>query len=145
MRIADMNPALRWATASRIFGSMKFSLSSESRAYQIHAYDTAGFRIGQQRFDGNLALSPQQVLSPWGPDAFDALSAADFEPIWAKLAPEILVLGAGPEQRWPASALYAALIGRGIGIEIMSTPAACRTYNILSAEGRNVVAALFTA
>ncbi len=122
--------------------AMRFSQNS-SATHQIQAYDAKGFRIDQRRFEGHLALSADRVLSPWGPPEFADLRAADFAPVWG-LEPEILVLGAGPLHRWPEAELYHALMSRGIGVEVMSTPAACRTYNILSAEGRRVAAALFT-
>ena len=59
-----------------------------------------------------------------------------------ELAPEIVLLGTGAQFRFPEPALLAPLYKAGIGVEVMDTPAACRTYNILLGEGRNVVAAL---
>jgi uncharacterized protein len=58
------------------------------------------------------------------------------------MSPEILILGTGERLQFPASALYAELAGRGIGLEVMDTAAACRTYNVLVNEDRPVVAAL---
>jgi len=71
-----------------------------------------------------------------GPDHFARLAA---------LAPELVVFGSGPRLRFPAPALLRPLIDARIGIETMDTAAACRTYNVLLAEGRSVVAALLFA
>jgi uncharacterized protein len=78
---------------------------------------------------------------PWEVADFDALSEADFERL-AALGPELVVFGSGARLRFPPPALMRALMGRRIGLETMDTPAACRTYNVLIAEGRAVVAAL---
>lgn len=59
----------------------------------------------------------------------------------ATLEPEIVLLGTGEQQRFPHPRLTRELLTRGIGVEIMNTAAACRTYNILMLEGRRVVAA----
>jgi uncharacterized protein len=58
------------------------------------------------------------------------------------LCPELLILGTGRRQRFPRAELLAPLAEAGIGWEVMDTGAACRTYNILMSEGRNVAAAL---
>jgi uncharacterized protein len=77
----------------------------------------------------------------WRAASFDALSAAHFDRL-AALAPELVIFGSGPRLRFPAPALWRPLIEAGIGFETMDTAAACRTYNVLLAESRSVVAAL---
>ena len=93
----------------------------------------------------------RSVIVPWrGPvvawDAadFDALGVEHFAQL-AALRPELVVFGSGPRIRFPAPALLRPLIDAGIGVETMDTAAACRTYNVLFAEGRPVVAALLFA
>ena len=78
---------------------------------------------------------------PWPVDAFAALSAEHFAAL-AELGPELVIFGSGVRLRFPPAALLRPLIERRIGIETMDTAAACRTYNVLLAEGRTVVAAL---
>ena len=63
----------------------------------------------------------------------------------AQLEPEIALLGTGDRQRFPHPRLIQALMARGIGVEVMDTSAACRTYNIVMLEGRRVAAALLLA
>ncbi|HEX6363718.1 MAG TPA: Mth938-like domain-containing protein [Albitalea sp.] len=77
----------------------------------------------------------------WPAERFEALTAAHFEAL-ARLRPELVVFGSGRRLRFAKPALLRPLIDAGIGIETMDTPAACRTYNVLLAEGRSVVAAL---
>lgn len=77
----------------------------------------------------------------WQVEAFDALTAAHFEAI-AALRPELVIFGSGTRIRFVKPALLKTLIGQRIGFETMDTAAACRTYNVLLAEGRSVVAAL---
>jgi len=90
----------------------------------------------------------RSVIVPWRGDVvawnvadFDTLTEADFERL-AALNPELVVFGSGARLRFPKPALMRALMARRIGLETMDTPAACRTYNVLLAEGRSVVAAL---
>ena len=77
----------------------------------------------------------------WQVDAFTALTEAHFEAL-AALAPELVIFGSGSRIRFVHPALLKALTERRIGVETMDTAAACRTYNVLLAEGRSVVAAL---
>lgn len=77
----------------------------------------------------------------WGATSFDALTSEHFAAL-AGLAPELVLFGSGPRLRFPAPALLRPLIDGRIGFETMDTAAACRTYNVLLAEGRSVVAAL---
>ena len=77
----------------------------------------------------------------WHAESFESLGADHFARI-AAMKPELVIFGSGPRLRFPAPALLRPLIDAGIGIETMDTAAACRTYNVLLAESRSVVAAL---
>jgi uncharacterized protein len=78
---------------------------------------------------------------PWLAESFESLAADHFARI-AALKPELVIFGSGARLRFPAPALLRPLIDAGVGVETMDTAAACRTYNVLLAEGRSVVAAL---
>ena len=80
-------------------------------------------------------------VQAWPPRDFEALEALHFEML-AQLEPELVIFGSGARIRFPNPALLRVLMQQRIGIETMDTPAACRTYNVLLAEGRRVVAAL---
>jgi uncharacterized protein len=83
----------------------------------------------------------QGEVAAWNVDAFDSLRADHFARV-AALKPELVIFGSGSRLRFPAPALLRPLIDAGIGVETMDTAAACRTYNVLLAESRSVVAAL---
>ena len=83
----------------------------------------------------------QGEVAPWPVAEFAALSAEHFAAL-AELGPELVIFGSGVRLRFPPAVLLRPLIERRIGIETMDTAAACRTYNVLLAEGRAVVAAL---
>jgi uncharacterized protein len=80
----------------------------------------------------------------WHAESFEALGADHFARI-AALKPELVIFGSGARLRFPAPALLRPLIDAGIGVETMDSAAACRTYNVLLAEGRSVVAGLLFA
>lgn len=104
----------------------------------------AGFvEINQVRHTTHVIVTPDQLL-PWSLASFEALAASDFEQL-RDLQTEVVLLGTGARQRFPHPQLYRALSEARIGLEVMDTPAACRTYNILMAESRKVAAALLIA
>jgi uncharacterized protein len=77
----------------------------------------------------------------WNAPSFESLAPSHFSSLVA-LRPEVVLFGSGRRLRFPPAPLLRPLIEAGIGFEIMDTAAACRTYNVLLAEGRSVVAAL---
>ena len=81
------------------------------------------------------------AVLPWPVEGFDALAEAHFTRL-IELAPELVIFGSGERLRFVRPAVLRGLIERRIGVETMDTAAACRTYNVLLAEGRSVVAAL---
>ncbi|MDO9596750.1 MAG: Mth938-like domain-containing protein [Azoarcus sp.] len=97
--------------------------------------------INKIRHDGNLLLTADRVVSGWAPGGFTGLSVEDLVETCA-LGVEILLIGTGRKQRFPAHALLRPLIEARIGFEIMDLAAACRTFNVLVGEGRSVGAAL---
>ena len=119
---------------------MKFHLQAPTS--NIVTGSGAGWvRVGATEYRRNVVLLPDAVIEGWTPSNVDAISEADL----AKLAdykPEIVLLGTGARQQFPHPRLLAALTSRRIGVEVMDTQAACRTFNILVAEGRKVAAAL---
>jgi uncharacterized protein len=98
-------------------------------------------RVGTQDYRENIVLTATGITPGFAPQGFDALTEADFERL-LETAPEIVLLGTGATQRFPHPRLTAALHRAHVGVEVMDTRAACRTYNILVAEDRSVTAAL---
>ena len=120
---------------------MNFALADSADGFSIQAYEPGRIRINERDFTRNLILTPTQLLEDWPAQDISTLLASHFEPL-LELRPDILLRGTGANQVFPAAACYADLIAQRIGIEIMDSAAACRTYNILAAEDRRVAAAL---
>lgn len=116
--------------------------STPTQHYQtVTAYDEQGVEINAIRFTHSLVVLPEIPPVSWPPTSFDALTVEHFADIEA-LNPDVVILGTGKRQRFVHPKLTAALIARRIGVECMDNQAACRTYNILMAEGRKVALAL---
>lgn len=105
------------------------------------AYGEAYVEVNQTRHEKNLIVLPERVVTEWTAARFETLAVNDLEPL-RHLGCQIILLGTGKRLRFPPAAWLKPFAEAGIGIEIMDLPAACRTYNILAAEGRQVAAAL---
>lgn len=97
--------------------------------------------VNGERYQRSVVVMAETVREDWSVASFDALTEAHFA-YFLELKPDVLLLGTGARQRFPHPRLYRALTDAGIGVECMDTHAACRTYNILVAEDRKVVAAI---
>lgn len=120
---------------------MHFAKEDCNSELMIRAYDNGQVTIGEQHYRSSLILTRERIIPNWRPQHYDDLSTRDFTVI-ESFRPEILLLGTGQTLRFPAPALTAGLLEAGVGVEVMDTAAACRTYNILLSEERHVVAAL---
>lgn len=118
---------------------MKLHLEN-AEGYKIKRYDPQSVTINDVVYNNNLIVLPEH-LQTWEVDSFEALTLVHFENI-ARLKPELVLLGTGLKLRFPPSELFTPLLQQGIGVDVMDLYAACRTYNILMGEGRNVAAAL---
>ncbi len=98
-------------------------------------------RVGEREYRQSVVLTPDVLVPGWAPGGFAALAPGDFTGL-LEYAPELVLLGTGAMQRFPDSRLTGGLAAAGIGVDVMDTRAACRTFNILIAEDRRVVAAL---
>ena len=108
----------------------------------IVAWRRGAIRVGEQWLQGHTIVSPETIISDWAVDSPESLQVEHLEPAIA-MQPEVLLLGTGARLVLPVANLMQLLGERGIGLEIMDTPAACRTYNVLAHEHRRAVAALF--
>lgn len=120
---------------------MKLHLATEGDRKHFTGYGEGYLSINNQRYESSLVVSPEAVHDTWKVNGFDDLNAEHLQ-FLLSLKPEIVILGTGPTQRFLQPAQMRDFVTAQIGIEIMATPAACRTYNILMAEGRAVIAAV---
>ncbi len=120
---------------------MKLSLDDNAAHYTIRAYGPGHVVVNEEVIRASVVISPERLLRDWPPASFEDLTAEHIESLLA-LEPEIILLGTGESMRMLHPRITAAAATRRVGIEVMDTAAACRTYNILAAESRNVAAAL---
>lgn len=120
---------------------MQISLDTNSATYQIRAYEAHRIRVNNEWITHSFIITPNQLINPWRPGSVNDLKISDIDPIVA-LNPEVVLLGTGTKINFLNPKLLAPLYTLHVGVEIMDTAAACRTYNVLMSEGRNVVAAL---
>ncbi len=120
---------------------MRFTLDQHPHANVVTHVGPDGIRVGELLLVRSVILSATEMVMDWAVKETDTLDFAALAPALA-MKPGILVLGTGGRIRFPPSVLYAELAEQGIGLEVMDTAAACRTYNVLVSEDRPVVAAL---
>jgi uncharacterized protein len=133
--------ARRVSLAARVRNIMKLHSTPTQQYQTVTAYDDRSVEINAVRFEHSLVVLPESAPVAWPVTSFDALAPEHFEQIDA-LRPDVVILGTGRRQRFLHPRLTASLTGRRIGVEAMDSQAACRTYNILMAEGRKVALAL---
>lgn len=120
---------------------MKFSEDTGRGIHLIDAYAAGLIRVGGRDYGAGLAVSANKIIEGWGPQTPDGLAAEHIDAL-LDLDPQVIVIGTGAHQVFPHPALFAQSNARGVGLEVMDTGAACRTYNILAGEGRRVAAGL---
>ena len=120
---------------------MKFQLDEQLGGNAISRHDGQCVWVNGRPYTHSLLVPWRGDVTDWGVKSFEAFTEAHFEAILA-LKPELVILGTGAKLRFTSPALYRSLIKAGIGMETMDLGAACRTYNVLAAEGRAVLAAL---
>jgi uncharacterized protein len=109
--------------------------------YLIRSYGAGFVHVNETRHTRPLIVSPRAAPADWRVERIESLSLEQLEPALS-LEPEILLIGSGTSLVFPSAPLAADILSRRIGLEVMTTAAACRTYNILATDGRQVVAAL---
>ncbi len=121
---------------------MKLHLANPRNGYTLTGYGTGYLAVNGIRYEHPLIVMPDAPPAPWTVAAISSLSAEACGLLLAE-TPEIVLIGTGKTQLFPEPFRLHPLIDAKVGLEIMNTPAACRTYNVLVAEGRRVLAAMF--
>ena len=109
----------------------------------IHGYGGNSFRISGERYSGSVLVYPRQTAI-WAPPAKpETLTIDDLLPHFGDNFPPLFILGVGGAPMDQMNVLSVALRDHGIALEVMSTPAACRTWNVLMSEGRDAITGLY--
>ena len=120
---------------------MKLHPNATQHYQTVTGYFAGGVEINAQPYDYSLIVLPETAPRAWPVVSFEQLRVEHFEQLLAD-GPDVVILGTGDRQRFVHPRLTAPLTSLRIGVECMDTNAACRTYNILMAEGRKVTLAL---
>ena len=120
---------------------MNISLDSPNADYFITSYEPGKLSLNAGEYQNSIVVYQDQLIANWQVSSIDELTADHIENL-VTMGPKIILLGTGKTHEFPNAAVLAHAYQHGIGVEIMQTDAACRTYNILATEGRNVLAAL---
>lgn len=121
---------------------MQLSLDPNKGHYSITAYLPGKITIHDNAFTDSLIITPSEIIHPWRPQAMAEIQLSDLA-LLADQQPDIVLLGSGSTHHFPSLDILDFFHTKHIGVEVMNTSAACRTFNVLVAEGRKVIAGLF--
>ena len=117
-------------------------MAENSPPQLIQSYGDGGFRIAGDPRRGSVIVFADRTVA-WSAETFDDINEVSLAPVFAtKSTVDLLLIGSGTQMKMVPAGLRAALREAGIAVEAMDTGAACRTFNVLLAEGRRVAAAL---
>ncbi len=120
---------------------MEFNLEVPQDLLFVRSVGEKGIRVSDKYYNSSFILTGQQIISDWNVTSTNDIDQASLQVVF-DLQPELVLIGTGKAQVFLPPAVQALFFQRGIGFEVMTTDAACRTFNILITEGRQVVAAL---
>ena len=124
---------------------MKIELSTNNNdKNKISSYSNGSFTVNSQIFSNSIVISESKLLSEWAVNTFNDIATHHIEEI-ISYKPEIIIIGTGKSLKLLPEKFNALALSKGIGMEVMDTGAACRSYNLLVDEGRNVIAGLLLA
>jgi uncharacterized protein len=109
--------------------------------YSISAYTSNDITVNEKQYQQSLILSPQVLINPSPINSIADLDDHRLQDVF-NLNPDVVLLGTGEKQIFPEPKIFALFSEKGIGLEVMNTGALCRTFNILVAEDRDVVAVI---
>ncbi|HTM28074.1 MAG TPA: Mth938-like domain-containing protein [Rhodanobacter sp.] len=118
---------------------MSLSLERPEGYLFVRRVGARGVTLIDRELTSSFLLAPDRAVENWPVTAAGALEASHVDALM-ELQPELVILGTGERQVFPAAAFMAGFLRKGVGIEVMDNAAAARTYNLLAGEGRRVVA-----
>jgi uncharacterized protein len=118
---------------------MQLTLENPEFKYLLRGTDKSNVLVNERWMKQSFILTPFELHESWRPNSIGELQAEDMQALLA-FNPGVVILGSGQQHQFPAPAVLAACLTRGIGIEVMDNAAAARTFNVLATEGRKVAA-----
>ncbi len=108
----------------------------------IHSFQKGEVIIDKQLYQHSVIVTPTQIITDWPPQELAQLTPENMQQLLIH-EPEVIILGAGMTLEFPPAAILAPIYESGIGVEVMNTSSACGTFNLLTSDGRRVIAVLF--
>jgi uncharacterized protein len=118
---------------------MQLNLERPDYTWFLRGADGRHALVNEREITRSFAIAPESLIEDWPLVDVAQMQPDDLAPLFA-LKPELIVLGTGPQQKFPPASVLHACLSQGIGIEVMDNAAAARTYSVLAGEGRRVVA-----
>jgi uncharacterized protein len=118
---------------------MQLNLERPDYTWFLRGADGRHALVNEREITRSFAIAPEALVEDWPVVDVTKMQPGDLAPLFA-LQPELIVLGTGPQQRFPPANVMHACLSQGIGFEVMDNAAAARTYSVLAGEGRRVVA-----
>lgn len=122
---------------------MQFAEDAKQCPYLIRKLSPEGILVNDQLLNNSFWMSRDKGPTRWQADSLTTLSKETLEPI-RQIKPEVVLIGTGAQHQLPTHPIYALMAEIGLPCEFMSTPAACRTYNLLANDYRQVVLAILS-
>lgn len=123
---------------------MDLTLEKPGDHFFIRSVSAQGIQVVDEFYNSSIIVSANRVIPDWPVTSFESITEQHLERV-LELQPEIVLIGSGASQAFLPPSLMMFFYGRGLGFEVMTTAAACRTFNVLVSESRNVVAGLITS
>ena len=120
---------------------MEFNLEVPENQFFIRSVSEQGIRVHKDLFNKPFIISGQRIVPEWNVRSVSDINEKNLQRIF-EMEPEVILIGTGNTQEFLPPATQAHFFRRNVGFEVMTTDAACRTFNVLVSEGRQVVAAL---
>ncbi len=120
---------------------MKFTEHRDSNVFAVRHYEPGLVKVNNLTFTESCFITQFTTESEWQCRSIEELNTDHLDQLMATKA-EVIILGTGDRQVFPEPRLFAYCASKGVGLEVMANDAACRTYNVLTTEDREVVLAL---
>jgi uncharacterized protein len=120
---------------------MKFTEHREPGIYTVKRYEPGSVKVNDMTFTSSFYMTQTNFNDSWGCHSIDDFDQQMLD-LLLEEKPEVIILGTGETQQFPDMALYAHCTSQGVGLEFMTNDAACRTYNVITTEDRDIVLAL---
>ncbi|BCN93409.1 hypothetical protein THMIRHAM_11940 [Thiomicrorhabdus immobilis] len=120
---------------------MKFTEHRDSNVYAVKKYQPGMVKVNNLEFNSSCYITQKSYKDDWQCPAISALNTDLMDELLAE-KPEVIILGTGETQTFPEPLFFAYCAAQGVGLEVMANDAACRTYNVLTTEDRDIVLAL---